>query len=55
MSGPVTAAFEFDLICLECGEPIRLARTIGSGEREVALYVDEQGLEHVDFHFHLPR
>jgi hypothetical protein len=45
----------FDLTCCECGKDIRLSREIESGGMTVAFYVDELGLEHTDFHFHVPR
>ncbi len=45
----------FDLTCCECGKDIRLSREIDSGGVRVAFYADELGLEHTDFHFHVPR
>ena len=52
---PTAESLEFDLMCCECGKDIRLSREIESGGMTIAFYVDELGLEHTDFHFHVPR
>lgn len=52
---PPSEAPEFDLMCAECGADIRFSREIETGGMTVAFYVDELGLEHTDFHFHVPR
>ena len=52
---PPAESLTFDLTCAECGQDIRISREIETGGMRVAFYVDELGLEHTDFHFHVPR
>ena len=44
----------FDRICGECSRPIRWARLRTTTAGELDFYVDEDGMEQRDFHFHLP-